>query len=99
MFDTSDVPPGVINIITGDREHLARCLAEHQAIEAVWYHGSAPGSLMVEHASADSVKRTWVNYGLARDWLDAEQGEGEEFLYHAIQVKNVWIPMGDVYAN
>ena len=38
-------------------------------------------------------------YRLERDWTDPEQGHGEEYLYHAIQVKNIWIPMGDVFAN
>ena len=46
-----------------------------------------------------NVKRTWVNYGLSRDWADSEQGQGEEFLYHATQVKNVWLTMGDIFAN
>jgi aldehyde dehydrogenase (NAD+) len=53
----------------------------------------------VEHASADNVKRTWVDYGQGRDWQDAQQGAGEEFLYHSTQVKNIWLSMGDIYAN
>ena len=48
-------------------------MAEHQDVEAVWYFGTAEGSKFVEYASADNVKRTWVNYGETRDWLDAEQ--------------------------
>ena len=99
VFETSDLPAGVVNIVTGSRDHLSKYLAEHQDIQAMWYHGSAEGSRFVEHASADNVKRTWVNYGLDRDWASLEQGQGEEFLYHAIQVKNIWIPMGDIYAN
>ena len=47
-----------------------------------------------------NVKRTWTDYGLAgRDWTDEEQGAGEEFLYHATQCKNVWLTMGDIFAN
>ena len=99
VFDTSDLPGGVVNIITGDRDHLSKYLTEHQDVQAMWYFGSAAGSQYVEHASADNVKRTWVNYGQTRDWLNPEQGQGEEFLYHATQSKNIWIPMGDIYAN
>ncbi|XP_064627750.1 aldehyde dehydrogenase family 16 member A1-like [Lineus longissimus] len=99
VFETSDVPGGVVNIITGNRDHLTKYLTEHQNIQAMWYFGSAEGSKFVEHASADSVKRTWVNYGEPRDWADREQGQSEEFLYQSIQAKNIWIPMGDIFAN
>jgi len=99
VFDTSDLPGGVVNIVTGDRDHLTKYLAEHQDIEAMWYFGSADGSRFVEHAAADNVKRTWVNYGQARNWFDKEQGAGEEFLYQAVESKNIWMPMGTIFAN
>jgi aldehyde dehydrogenase (NAD+) len=41
------------------------------------------------------MKRTWVNYGLYRDWYDARMGEGENFLRRATEVKNIWVPYGD----
>ncbi|ESO10836.1 hypothetical protein HELRODRAFT_97056 [Helobdella robusta] len=100
VFDTSDLPAGVVNIITGDADHLTRCLAEHRDIQSIWYHGeSAEASMFVEHASADNMKRTWVDWGLARDWMEDEQGCAEDFLHHAVQVKNIWLPMGNIYAN
>jgi len=49
----------------------------------------------VESEAAENMKRTWANYGKYRDWYDAQQGEGEEFLRHATQVKNIWIPYGE----
>ena len=39
------------------------------------YFGSPEGSKFVEMASVDNVKRTWVNYGLLRDWTDVQQGQ------------------------
>ena len=99
VFETSDVPAGVVNVVSGDRDHLVRHLAEHHDVQAVWYFGTTTGSKYVECASADSVKRTWVNYGAGRDWTDPAQGAGPEFLYHSVQVKNIWLPMGDVFAN
>ena len=39
------------------------------------YFGSAEGSKFVEMASVDNVKRTWVNYGVAREWSDPTQGQ------------------------
>ena len=99
VLETSDLPAGVVNILSGSRDHMARYLTEHHAVDAMWYFGSAEGSKFVEHASAVNVKRTWVDYGQSRDWAAAEQGEGQEFLYHATQAKNVWLTMGDIFAN
>jgi len=99
VLETSDLPGGVLNILTGSRDHLTKYLAEHQGVEAMWYFGSKDGSAFVEHTSAVNVKRTWVNYGGSRNWSDPAQGQGEEFLYHSTQVKNVWLAMGDIFAN
>ncbi|MEJ2305187.1 MAG: aldehyde dehydrogenase family protein, partial [Anaerolineales bacterium] len=95
VLDTSDVPPGVVNIITGDRDHLMKTLIQHEDVDGVWYFGTAEGSYHVEYESAANMKRTWVNYGMARDWTSPEQGEGHEFLHEAIQVKNIWVPTGE----
>jgi aldehyde dehydrogenase (NAD+) len=95
VLETSDVPAGVINIVTGERDVLSKVLAEHDDVDAMWYAGSEDGSRMVELASAGNMKRTWVNYGRSRDWLNSVQGEGEEFLREAVQVKNIWIPYGE----
>jgi aldehyde dehydrogenase (NAD+) len=64
-------------------------------VDSIWYFGSQEGSAAVERASIGNLKRTWVDYGHARDWTDPEQGLGEEFLRQAIQVKNIWAPFGE----
>ncbi|XP_048688417.1 aldehyde dehydrogenase family 16 member A1 isoform X2 [Caretta caretta] len=99
IFDTSDVPGGVVNIVTGNRDHLSRTLVQHQDVQAMWYFGSPQGSQFVEWASAGNLKRTWVSHGAPRRWEDPAQGAGEEFLYQATQCKNIWIPMGEIFAN
>jgi aldehyde dehydrogenase (NAD+) len=60
-------------------------------VNSVWYFGSKIGSYHVEYQSASNLKRTFVNYGEARDWSDPS---GFEFLYHSTQVKNIWAPAG-----
>ncbi len=95
VLDTSDVPPGVVNIVTGNRDHLTKTLIQHEDVDAVWYFGPAQGCYYVEYESAVNMKRTWVSYGLKRDWLSPEQGEGHEFLHEATQVKNIWTPTGE----
>jgi aldehyde dehydrogenase (NAD+) len=95
VLDTSDVPSGVVNIVTGKRDHLTKTLAEHDDVAAMWYFGTTEGSYHVEALSAGNMKRTWVNYGHPRDWYNREQSEGEEFLREAVQVKNIWVPAGE----
>lgn len=94
VLETSDVPAGVVNLVTGDGDALAQTLAEHAEVAAIWYVGSAEGSAMVERASAGNLKASWVNGGRARDWLDPRQGQGRDYLRHAVQVKNIWVPYG-----
>ena len=94
VLETSDVPDGVVNIVTGARDALAKVLAEHDDVEGIWYVGSRDGVKTVEFASASNMKRTWATWH-SRNWLDARQGEGREFLREATQVKNVWVPYGE----
>jgi aldehyde dehydrogenase (NAD+) len=95
VLETSDLPNGVVNIVTGDRDTLSQVLADHDDVDSMWYFGPSEGCKRVELASAGNMKRTWVNYGHPRNWLDPVQGEGEEFLHEATQVKNIWIPYGE----
>ncbi len=93
VLETSDVPDGVVNIVTGAKAALALVLAEHDDVNAVWYHGSAEGGAAVERASASNMKRTMVESS-SLDWFHA-RAEGPAFLREATQVKNIWIPYGE----
>jgi len=95
VLDTSDLPGGVVNIVTGGRDALARVMAEHHEVDALWYFGAGAGIAAVEQASADDLKQTWTEPDGRRDWLDRSQGEGRRFLQHSTQVKNIWIPYGE----
>jgi aldehyde dehydrogenase (NAD+) len=70
-------------------------LASHDDVDAVWYFGSSEGGAEVERLFTGNMKRTWVSHGLARNWYDHEQGEGEHFLWESTQVKNIWVPYGE----
>ncbi len=94
VLETSDIPAGVANLLTGERDALAKVLAEHDDVAALWYCGSAEGAALVEAASAGNLKPVWTDGGLMRDWLDPAQGQGAEFLRRATQVKTVWLPYG-----
>jgi aldehyde dehydrogenase (NAD+) len=94
VLETSDVPAGVINVVTGKRDALAPVLAGHDDVDAVWYFGTAKGAAEVESLSASNMKRTFVAHA-PRGWFDTASGEGPEFLREATQVKNVWTPSGE----
>jgi aldehyde dehydrogenase (NAD+) len=95
VLETSDVPAGVINIVTGKRDALVKVLAEHDDVDALWVFGSKDASATAERLSVGNLKRTLVDHGLLTDWHDAAAAEGPILLRHAVQVKNIWIPYGD----
>ncbi len=88
VLDTSDVPAGTINIVTGDRDVLAKTLAEHEDVDAIWYAGPDEGGAAVERASTSNMKRTWTMP--ASGALPASA----ELLREATTVKNIWVPYG-----
>jgi aldehyde dehydrogenase (NAD+) len=94
VIETSDVPDGVVNIVTGAKDALVKVLAEHDDVDGIWYFGNAAGVKTVELASAANMKRTW-SFARPRDWFDVRTGEGREFLRHGCEVKNIWIPYGE----
>jgi aldehyde dehydrogenase (NAD+) len=94
VLETSDVPGGVVNIVTGARDPLALVLAEHANVDVVWYFGRREGIAAIEKASAADLKRTWSGDLHPVPWHDAGEGEGRHFLRQATQVKNIWIPYG-----
>jgi aldehyde dehydrogenase (NAD+) len=94
VLETSDLPSGVLNIVTGESKALAKTLAEHDGVDAVWFAGDAETSAMVEKASIGNLKQTWTSRGLYYDLSDTQTFAGDYFLKRATQVKNVWIPYG-----
>jgi aldehyde dehydrogenase (NAD+) len=94
VVETSDVPAGALNIVTGARAGLLPTLAKHDDVDALWCFGRAAESALVERESIGNLKRTFVDYGRRLDWFDRET-EGLPFLRQAAQIKNIWIPYGD----
>jgi aldehyde dehydrogenase (NAD+) len=94
VVETSDVPAGALNILTGERAALLPALAKHDDVDALWCFGTAGDSALVERESVGNLKRTFVDHGRQIDWFDPGSA-GLPFLRHAVQVKNIWIPYGD----
>ncbi|QGZ58212.1 aldehyde dehydrogenase family protein [Paraburkholderia acidiphila] len=94
VVETSDVPAGALNILTGERAALLPALAKHDDVDALWCFGTAADSALVERESVGNLKRTFVDHGRQVDWFDRTSA-GLPFLRQAVQVKNIWIPYGD----
>ena len=95
VFDTSDLPAGIINIVTGRASELTKILAEHDDVDAMWFYGDEAGSALIKSLSVGNLKQVWTNEGRVIDWFDATQGEGRWMLDRASQVKNIWVPYGE----
>ncbi len=95
VCDTSDLPPGALNIVTGLRSEVVKTLAAHDDVDQLWYFGPPEGAREVELASAGNMKRTLCEHGPARDWTRDREAAGRELLREATQVKNIWIPYGE----
>ena len=95
VFETSDLPGGVVNIVTGRMPELTKTLAEHDDVDAVWCFADEASAATVKALSVGNLKQTFTNEGRAIDWFDTKQGEGRWVLEHAVQVKNIWVPYGE----
>lgn len=91
VIETSDIPAGTVNILTGSHAELAPTLADHLALDAVWSFSSTDLSAEIERRAAGNLKRTWVNNARQWDWSTAES---DTFIEAATDRQTLWIPYG-----
>src|SRR6266404_2232135 len=95
VFETSDLPGGVVNMVSGRSADLIKVLAEHDDVDAIWSFAGEASSTAAKSLSVGNLKQVFSDEGRAIDWFSVEQGEGRWFLHHATQVKNIWVPYGE----
>jgi aldehyde dehydrogenase (NAD+) len=95
VFETSDLPGGVVNLVTGRASELLKVLAEHDDLDAIWCYGDAEMCATAKALSTGNLKQVWTNEGRKIDFFLCCQGEGPWYLEHAYQVKNIWVPYGE----
>jgi aldehyde dehydrogenase (NAD+) len=95
VFETSDLPDGVVNIVTGRAPELMKTLAEHDDVDAIWSFTDEASAAAVKTLSVGNLKQVFTNEGRAINWFDVKQGEGRWYLDHSVQVKNIWVPYGE----
>src|SRR5262249_3131044 len=91
LFDTSDMPGGAVNIVTGYSSQLLKVLAEHDDVDSIWCFTDELSAVVAKSLSVGNLKQVFTNEGRAIDWFDKKQSEGRWFLQHATQVKNIWV--------
>jgi aldehyde dehydrogenase (NAD+) len=95
LFDTSDLPGGAINIVTGYASQLLKPLAEHDDVDGLRCYGDEATVAAAKAMSTGNLKQVWTNEGRVIDWFNSKLAEGRWFLDHATQVKNIWVPYGE----
>jgi acyl-CoA reductase-like NAD-dependent aldehyde dehydrogenase len=92
---TSDLPAGVVNVLTGDAAEIAPHLARHREVAALdaW---SADADLLaaLERDASGSVKRVRTHDGADASRIETDAGQGLGFLEAFLETKTVWHPVG-----
>lgn len=92
---TSDVPAGVINILTGFHDELIPHLAEHRDINAI--HAAnvdETHAVTLREGASDNVKRVTVRDLDPEDWYDAETCHSPWWIEPFVEHKTIWHPSG-----
>ena len=94
VLETSDVPPGAANILSGLHEEILPTLGAHDNVDQLWDFVADELSGEVERLSAGNLKRVWVDREEAVDWLALSGRDAEMLLRKGTRVKNIWVPYG-----
>src|SRR5438128_3214178 len=95
VFENSDVPGGVINLISGLKSELVPWLASHMDVNAIDATGVASEAMpAVQKASAENVKRIVRFDAEAIGWSDSRLSQSPYAIYDFQEMKTVWHPMG-----
>jgi acyl-CoA reductase-like NAD-dependent aldehyde dehydrogenase len=94
-FETSDVPAGVVNLLSGIKSELVPWMAAHMDVNAIDTTGvDAQAIATVQKTAAENVKRV-VHFDAAGiGWDDARRSQGPYAIFDFQESKTVWHPIG-----
>ncbi len=95
LFESSDLPAGTVNIVTGRPTELLKTLAEHDDLDALWCFADAPTCATAKSLSVGNLKQVFTNEARHIDWFHPAPSSDRFFLQHATQIKNIWVPYGE----
>ena len=96
VIGTSDVPGGVVNILSGKKSELVGALATHRDVDAIDDgSGDEDLSTMIDREAADRVRRVArPKVKTAADWFDPRRAEGIAAIEPFLEIKTTWHPAG-----
>jgi acyl-CoA reductase-like NAD-dependent aldehyde dehydrogenase len=90
---TSDVPPGVINILTGFRAELIPWIADHRDIDGIHAANlTDEEGLTLRRGAIENIKRVRVRE--VADWFDEDECESPWWIEPFVEMKTIWHPSG-----
>jgi|TARA_B110000263_G_scaffold247614_1_gene260809 acyl-CoA reductase-like NAD-dependent aldehyde dehydrogenase len=90
VLNTSDVPAGVVNILTGDREELLPYFASHKDVNAIIYCGDNLKEIkVVEEMATENLKR--VSIYRRKNWVEGNS-QSPYFIEKCQEIKTIWHP-------
>ncbi|KTG00548.1 hypothetical protein cypCar_00015306 [Cyprinus carpio] len=98
VLQASDIPGGLVSIITGGRDQLTQALANHSVIQSIWYWGSKEGCQFLQYSCVSPLKRLWLHCEeeeereVGRNWTSSNPSLQEELWRKAVVWKSIWIP-------
>ncbi len=93
---TSDLPKGVVNVLTGQAKEIAPILAKHREVNAIdaWLDDKDLATAL-EKEGADSIKRVKTHRDIEdAHWLDDRAGQGLGYIERFLEHKSIWHPVG-----
>ena len=95
VLATSDVPGGVVNVLTGTREELLAEFGKHRGFDGALLAAPGDGEAALHGQEAsDSVQRVRVvDYGQRREW-SAPKAQGLSWIEPFVEIKTAWHSMG-----
>ena len=95
VFETSDVPAGVVNLLSGIKSELVPWMAAHMDVNAIDTTGVASEAIAaVQKTAAENVKRV-VHFDAAGiGWDDQRRSQGPYAIFDFQESKTVWHPIG-----
>ena len=94
ILAVSDLPGGVVNLLTGTRADILPTMATHAHLRAVYAVANKSERTEIQQGAAEHVKRTvFINSETPRDWF-AETSQGLYEIRHFLEPKTTWHPVG-----
>jgi hypothetical protein len=96
VLNSSDVPGGVVNILTGERKELLSHFSSHMDVNALVYYGTNPLEIKsIEEGASSNVKRVYAH---KKQNSHEEKAQGPYHILDTLEIKTTWHPIENIGA-